>query len=187
MVSLIFLGIAILCALISRILLLIAAINISVGWAFGVFLPFGPLFFRLNYPEEARSSYLFRVATLACVLGFVIARPGMSLSTYHPRSTASFPRQSTKTVGYAIEKPGTSKKLTTTPTPAPTPTLEQRRVANTTELERLRGVEAELKLRKRDLLHSDTEGNRVYAIDLAAYNEALAKATAEKNALASAK
>jgi hypothetical protein len=65
--------------------------------------------------------------------------------------------------------------------------LEQRRAANATELERLRGIEAELKLRKRDLLHSDTEGNRIYAIDLAAYNEALAKATTEKNALATAK
>ena len=86
-----------------------------------------------------------------------------------------------------MEKPGTSKKVTGTPTPAPTPTLDQRRAANATELERLRGVEAELKLRKRDLLHSDSEGNRIYAIDLASYNEALAKATAEKNALASAK
>jgi hypothetical protein len=60
MVSLVFLGLAIVCALISRILLLIAAINISAGWAFGVFLPFGPLFFRLNYPEAARNSFLFR-------------------------------------------------------------------------------------------------------------------------------
>ena len=65
--------------------------------------------------------------------------------------------------------------------------MDQRRAANATELERLLGVEAELKLRKRDLLHSDSEGNRIYAIDLASYNEALAKATAEKNALASAK
>ena len=86
-----------------------------------------------------------------------------------------------------MEKPGTSKKVTGTPTPAPTPTSEQRRTANAAELERLRGVEAELKLRKRDLLHSDTEGNRVHAIDLAAYNDALGKATAEKNALKPAK
>jgi len=64
MVSLVFLGLAIVCALISRILLLIAAIDISAWWALGVFLPFGPLFFRLNYPEQARNSYLFRVATL---------------------------------------------------------------------------------------------------------------------------
>ena len=86
-----------------------------------------------------------------------------------------------------MEKPGTSKKGAETPTPAPTPTLDRRRAANASELERLLGVEAELKLRKRDLLHSDSEGNRIYAIDLASYNEALAKATGEKNALASAK
>jgi hypothetical protein len=181
MLSLVFLGLAIVCALISRILLLIAAINISTGWAFGVFLPFGPLFFRLNYPEEARSSYLFRVATLLCIFCFVVARPGLNFSTYHDHRTTAFPRQSTKTVGYAMEK-GNKKA-----TPAPTPTVEERRVANTAELQRLRGVEAALKLRKRDLLHSDTEGNRVYAIDLAAYNEALGKATAEKTALAGTK
>ena len=86
-----------------------------------------------------------------------------------------------------MEKPGTSKKGAGTPTPAPAPTLDRRRAANATELERLRGVEAELKLRKRDLLHSDSEGNRIYAIDLASYNEALAKATAEKTALAATK
>ena len=185
MVSLIFLGLAIVCALVSRILLVTAAIKISTGWAFGVFLPFGPLFFRLNYPEQARNSYFFRVATLLCVFGFVISQPRMMLHMPKFHSTAASPRLSKQTVGYAMEKSGT--KVTGTPTPAPTPTLEQRRVANATELERLRGVEAELKLRKRDLLHSDTEGNRVYAIDLAAYNEALAKATTEKNALAAAK
>ena len=187
MVALVFLGLAIICALVSRILLLIAAINISAGWAFGVFLPFGPLFFRLNYPEEARNSYLFRVATLLCVFGFVIYQPRMTLHLpgMHPMATS--PRVSKQTVGYAMEKPDTSKKVTGTPTQAPTPALEERRAANATELERLRGVEAELKLRKRDLLHSDTEGNRIYTIDLAAYNDALAKATAEKNTLATTK
>ena len=185
MVSLVFLGLAILCALISRILLVTAAVKISAGWAFGVFLPFGPLFFRLNYPEAARNSYLFRVATLLCVFGVVISQPRMMLHTPKIHPTAASPRLSKQTVGYAMEKPGT--KVAITPTPAPTPALEQRRAANTTELERLRGVESELKLRKRDLLHSDTEGNRVYAIDLASYNEALAKATTEKNALAGVK
>jgi hypothetical protein len=187
MIALVFLGLAILCALISRILLVTAAIKISAGWAFGVFLPFGPLFFRLNYPEEARSSYLFRVATLACFFGFIIYEPRITshLSKIHP--TSASPRLSKQTVGYAMEKPGTSSEATGTAAPAPTPTWAERRTANATELERLRGVEAELKLRKRDLLHSDTEGNRVYAVDLAAYNEALTKATAEKNALATAK
>jgi len=187
MVSLVFLGLAILCALTSRILLVTAAIKISTGWAFGVFLPFGPLFFRLNYPDEARNSYIFRVATLACFFGFIIYEPRVTshFSKIHPRSGS--PRLSKQTVGYATEKPGTSSKATGTVPPAPTPTLAERRTANATELDRLRGVQAELKLRKRDLLHSDTEGNRVYAVDLASYNEALAKATTEKNALAAAK
>jgi hypothetical protein len=180
MVSLVFLGLAIVCALMSRILLVTAAINISAGWAFGVFLPFGPLFFRLNYPEAARNSFLFRVATLLCVFGFVVSQPRMTLHMPKIHPTATSPRVSKQTVGYAMEKPGTSKQV------AGTPTLDQQRAANATELERLRGVEAELKLRKRDLLHSDSEGNRIYAIDLASYNEALGKATAEKNALAAA-
>src|SRR5438552_3935427 len=158
MVSLIFLGLAIVCALISRILLLIAAIDISAWWAVGVFLPFGPLFFRLNYPEQARNSYLFRVATLLCGFGFVVMRPGLSLGMHNSHRTTSFPQQPIKTVGYAMEKPVPSRKPIVAP--APTPTLEQRYATNAVELERLRGIEAELKLRKRDLLHSDTEGNR---------------------------
>jgi hypothetical protein len=183
-VSLVFLGLAIVCALISRILLLIAAINISGWWALGVFLPFGPLFFRLNYPEQARNSYLFRVATLLCIFGFVVMRPGLSLSTHRGHRTASSPQRSKQPVGYAMEKPGSLKMAKVAARVMPS--LEQRRAANLAELERLRGVDAEIKLRKRDLLHSDTEGNRVYTIDFAAYSDALAKATAEKNALAAA-
>src|SRR6516162_6076096 len=113
MVSFVFLGLAIVCALTSRILLLIAAINISTGWAIGVFLPFGPLFFRLNYPEEARNSYLFRVATLLCVFGFVIYQPRMTSHLPGMRPTTASPRLSKQTTGYAMEKPGT--KVTGTP------------------------------------------------------------------------
>src|SRR5690349_13554460 len=177
MVSLVFLGLAILCALISRILLVTAAVKISTGWAFGVFLPFGPLFFRLSYPDEARNSYIFRVATLACFFGFIIYQPRTIWNLPGMHARLASPRASKQTVGYAMEKPGSSKKVTATPPPPPTPTLAERRAANAAELERLRGVEAELKLRKRDLLHSDTEGNRIYTIDLAAYTDALAKAT----------
>jgi hypothetical protein len=184
MVSLVFLGLAIVCALISRILLLIAAIDISVWWALGVFLPFGPLFFRLNYPEQARNSFLFRVGTLLCIFGFVVMRPGLSLSMHNGHRTTSIPQRPNQPVGYAMKKRSLRRRRRLLP---------RRRhqawssVANLAELERLHGVEAELKLRKRDLLHSDTEGNRLYAIDFASYNDALAKATAEKNALAAAK
>jgi hypothetical protein len=184
-VSLVFLGLAIVCALISRILLVIAAINISGWWALGVFLPFGPLFFRLNYPEQARNSYLFRVATLLCIFGFVVTGPGLRLSMHQGDHTTSSPQWPKQPVGYAMEKPGSLKSANVAA--RVTPSLEQRRAANLAELERLRGVDAELKLRKRDLLHSDIEGNRVYTIDFAACSDALAKATAEKNALAGAK
>jgi len=150
------------------------------------FLPFGPLFFRLNYPEQARDSYLFRIGTLLCIFGFVVMRPGWSLSTHNGHRTTSFPQRPNQPVGYAMEKPAPPKK--TSPAVAvPTLTLDERRATNAKELERLQGMEEQLKLRRRDLLHSDTEGNRLYAIDLASYNDALAKATTEKNALASAK
>src|SRR5436305_1954668 len=165
MVSLVFLGLAIVCALISRILLLIAAIDISAWWALGVFLPFGPLFFRLNYPEQARNSYLFRVATLLCIFGFVVMRPRLNFSPRRSHRTTSFASPAKQTVGCAMEKPVPSKK--TNPAAAePTLTLDQRHATNAKELERLHGVEEQLKLRKRDLLHSDTEGNRLYTIDL---------------------
>src|SRR6184192_4435924 len=118
MVSLVFLSLAIVCALISRILLLIAAIDISAWWALGVFLPFGPLFFRLNYPEQARNSYLFRVATLLCIFGFVVMRPGLNFSPRGSHRTASSP-QAKQTVGYAMEKPVPSKKTTIAAAVAP--------------------------------------------------------------------
>jgi len=48
MIALVCLGGAVICALIARVLLLIAALEISVWWAIGVFLPFGPTLFRLS-------------------------------------------------------------------------------------------------------------------------------------------
>ena len=117
--------------------------------------------------------------------GFVVMRPGLNFSLRGGHRTTSLVPQAKQTVGYAIEKPVTSKKPS--PSVAPTLTLDQRRATNAKELERLHEVEEQPKLRKRDLLHSDTEGNRLYAIDLASYNDALAKATAEENTLASTK
>src|SRR5437763_15232993 len=104
MVSLVFLGLAIVCALISRILLLIAAGDISAWWALGVFLPFGPLFFRLNYPEQARTSYLFRVATLLCSFGFVVTRPGSNINARGSLRTTSLAPEAKQARGYAIEQ-----------------------------------------------------------------------------------
>jgi hypothetical protein len=64
-----------------------------------------------------------------------------------------------------------------------TPGVEERRTANTREFERLRAWSDALRLRKRDLLHSDTEGNRAYELELAQYNAALEKANTERSAL----
>jgi hypothetical protein len=63
------------------------------------------------------------------------------------------------------------------------PDLEERRASITREAERLRVWNQALHLRKRDLLHSDTEGNRLYQIELAQYTDALQKAEAERAAV----
>ena len=183
MLPFIFLGAAVILSLISRGLLLVAAINISVWWALGIFLPFGPTFFRLNYPEEAKRSMWLRIAALPCFGAYLLMGPGQAMKAPKWRSLDAGP-SSAHLVHYALEKPATppSKNLAT-PTPVPTPSLEERRAVSAQELESLQKRAEQLRLRKRDLLHSDKEGNRVYAIDLSEYNEALAKATAEKNAL----
>src|SRR5439155_977660 len=83
------------------------------------------------YPEQARNSYLFRVATLLCIFGFVVMRPGLSLSMHDGHPTASSPQRSKQPVGYAMEKPGSLKSAKVAA--RVTPSLEQRRVVNATE------------------------------------------------------
>jgi len=173
------LGTAVLCALISRVLLVIAAASINGWWTVGVLLPFGPVFFRLSYPDEARRSIHFRYATIACFAAYLIMGPGPTLGYHRHKDFKVTSVAANHTMGYATEK--------TQPTAAPTPSLELRRAVNAQDFESLRKWAEQLRLRKRDLLHSDTEGNRQYAVDLALYNDALAKATAEKNALDAAK
>ena len=168
------LGAGVLCASISRVLLFIAACRISFAWAIGVLLPFGPMFFRLSYPDEARTSAIFRLVTLPCIGGYLLMG-GISHSTLSAAHKDRF--SVTKLVHYGTEKPPA------TPVPAPTISIAERRIANQQELARLQKWNEELRLRKRDLLHSDVRGNREYVVDLALYNEALAKATIERNAL----
>ena len=182
MFGFVFLLIGLICAVISRILLLIAAIDVNVWWALGVFLPFGPLLFRLSYPDLARSSRIFRLATLPCFALFLILGPGpvytrhvnkTRLATAHPFS-------------YGLENHSFEKKSAGSSVQAVqlAPNIEERRAANANELERLAAWNEALRLKKRDLLHSDVEGNRAYEAELAQYNAALQKANAEKNALA---
>jgi hypothetical protein len=182
MTALVCLTIAIACALISRILLLIAALDISVWWAVGVFLPFGPSLFRLSYPDAARSSFIFRVATLLCFFLFVVFGPAAGLGpTYKPK-----PRQAEAGKGYASEIAKKFARFRASKAKADPLTLNDQRLANAREFERLNKWKEALQIQKRDLSQSDVEGNRAYAIDLEEYNSALAAATVEKQILATA-
>jgi hypothetical protein len=178
----VFLIIGLVCAIISRILLFIAALDVSIWWALGVFLPFGPLLFRLNYPDLARSSMMFRFATLPCFFLYFIIGPGLA---YRHHLSKVIELGSAQPVHYGLEVPGRSRKGKNSAGPIveTAPSLEERRAANFREFQRLRAWSEALKLRKRDLLHSDVEGNRIYNLELAEYNAALGKANAERSAI----
>src|SRR5437762_12573493 len=62
--------------LIGRILLMNAAFGVSVWWGLGIFLPFGPLLFRLSYPDLAPMSRTFRLFAMPCILAYFVLRPG---------------------------------------------------------------------------------------------------------------
>ena len=161
-------------------MLVVAAARISIGWTIGVLLPFGPTFFRLKYPDEARDSMWFRYATLIFAAGFFwAAQDSNGLAYYKRRMPRPQPPKETQPTGYAMEK--------LPPTPAATPTLDERRAANEKTFEKLRWQNEALQLRKRDLLLSDVQGNRQYVVDLALYNQALTQAAAERQALSQEK
>jgi hypothetical protein len=177
--AIVLLAIAVLCALISRALLVIAAASIGGWWVLGVLLPFGPLFFRLSYPDEARRSVHFRYATLVCFAAYLIIGPAPTFGFRRHKDFKVTSPELRPAMGYATEKKAAK--------PVATPSLELRRAVNAQDFESLRKWAEQLRLRKRDLLHSDTEGNRQYAADLALYSDALAKANAERAALDAAK
>ena len=174
MAALVSLAIGLLCSLIGRILLIRAAFGVSIWWGLGLFLPFGPLFFRLSYPDLAPLSRTFRLIALPCILAYFVLRPGPLSGSDFDKFFKHKPVASAPANHYGFEK--ISKAIAA-------PSLEQRRAINATELERLTAWSQALRLKKRDLLHSDTQGNIAYNAEVAEYNAALVKATAEKNAL----
>ncbi|HEV3393490.1 MAG TPA: hypothetical protein VG103_08295 [Chthoniobacterales bacterium] len=171
MVSFVFLAVGIICILIGRILLIRAAFGVSVGWGLGIFLPFGPMLFRISYPDLAPWSRTFRLIALPCILAYFVFRPGPPNydKFFKQKSVPSAPADH-----YGLEK--ISKVVAA-------PNLEKRREANEKEFARLAAWSQSLKLKKRDLLNSDVQGNVFYEGELSQYNEALAKATAEKQVL----
>ncbi len=200
MLPLVFLSLALASALISRFLLVKAAFGIGPWWGLGVFLPFGPMLFRLNYPEEVKQARILGFATLGLTFAYVIASPQLLPSTHvglvksggtvkgkwHFQLGSYLFGHSKPSIGSNIFDPSRPVD-TTAPKPAPTPSLEERREKNSKELADLRAWNEKLRLKKRDLLHSDAEGNRMYAIEVDSYNAALTKASADRAALAGAK
>jgi hypothetical protein len=168
--GLIFLGIGVVCALIGRILLIGAAFGVSAWWGLGVFLPFGPLLFRLNHPDVAPISRYFRLAVFPCLLAYFLLQPGGFSKLHRHEALKSAQSPAAPANHYGLEKVTGSM-------------LEQRRTANNREFQRLAEWSEALHLKKRDILHSDAHGNIAYQAELMQYNAALAKATAEKNAL----
>jgi len=186
MLPLVLLSLALASALISRFLLIKAAFGISPWWGLGVLLPFGPTVFRLSYPDEARNAWRFGLATLALFFFYLLSSPqlGFKTRTGFFRNLSWFHK--TPKIGQNIFDPSKPVDLTA-PKPAPTPSLEERREKISKELADLRAWNERLHLKKRDLLHSDSEGNRMYAIEVDSYNAALAKASADRAALTGAK
>jgi hypothetical protein len=169
--AVVFLVVALVCILVSRILLIRAAFGTSVGWGLGIFLPFGPTLFRLSYPNLAPWSRTFRLIALPCVLAYFIFRPG--LPNYDRFFTKkSGPSAPANHYGLGIISKGVAA-----------PTLEKRREANDKEFARLASWSQSLKLKKRDLLNSDVQGNVFYEGELSQYNEALTKASVDKQKL----
>ncbi len=174
MAALIFLAIGLLCILIGRFLLIRAAFGISIWWGLGIFLPFGPLLFRLNYPDLAPLSKTFRLVALPCILAYFVLRPGAMSGSQFDKFFKHKEVPSGPANHYGLEK---------APQKGPVPSLVNRRLANNRELERLNAWSAALRLKKRDLLRSDVAGNEAYMVELTQYNAALKKATDERNSL----
>ncbi|MEP6604372.1 MAG: hypothetical protein ABJB69_10540 [Spartobacteria bacterium] len=183
MLALICLGIGLLCALFARALLTVAAFGVSFWWGLGIFLPLGPVVFRMTYPDQSHGSRMFGFATLPCFFLFIALGGFKSAPDYHFDLFRMQQAAAAKPARYAIEKrPAPQPKVA--PSADPQVSLDERRLVNAKEFDHLRARNEELRMRKRDLLRSDVEGNRNYVVDLALYNQALAKATDEKTALA---
>src|SRR5262249_23387477 len=104
MAGLVCLGLGIVFALISRGLLLAAAFSISYWWGIGVLLPFGPLLFRLSYPEQAARARIFGLLSLPCYLGFFTFGSGFgALSSLGKDPVENEFATTSKPVGYAME------------------------------------------------------------------------------------
>lgn len=174
MVALIFLAAGVLLMMIGRILLISAAFGVSIWWGLGIFLPFGPMIFRMNYPDLAPMSRTFRLFSLPCLLAYFVLGPGTLPGSHRADFFKQKQVPSVPANYYGLEK--ISK-------PSASSNLDEKRAANAKEIERLTAWAEKLHVTQRDLLRSDVEGNRAFNAEVAEYNAALAKATAEQKSI----
>ena len=184
MVGVVLIIIGIVCLIVSRLILVRAAFEVSVWWGLIVFLPFGPWLFLSCYPDLDDRYGRLRIAAFVCVV------LGLSLTGVLPLPHRMTQVLVTRAVDWFCDasKAMSAKGNDNSSRPLATvaPDLQTRSSVNVREFQRLRACGEALRLRKRDLLNSDTEHNQAYTADLALYNDALAKATAERDALAAA-
>ncbi len=184
----VFLLLAALCGLVSRCLLIKAAWCVSKRWRFGIFLPFGPYFFRRQYPEDVQRARMFQLAAIPFVFIYVLVSPELIPDTRVKFVRVGPPGQEKHALsvgGHVFSFGGKVAEPTMKPQQVETVSTEERRVAHEREMKRLAEWSDALRIRRRDLLKSDVEGARAYDRDATAYNAALAKATAENATLAS--
>src|SRR5689334_24860842 len=111
---------AVICALIGRILLIGGAFSVSIWWGVGVLLPFGPLLFRLSHPDVAPTSRYFRLAVLPCLFAYFVFQPNGLSNLRRLEVLKSSKEAAAPTNHYAMQSMAQ-------------PTAEQRREANQRE------------------------------------------------------
>ena len=185
----VFLLLAVLCSLISRCLLIKAAWSVSVRWGIGIFLPFGPYFFRRQFPEDVHRARMFQLAAIPLVFAYVLLSPELIPDTRVAFVRVGPPGQEklALSLGGHLFGGGGATTSGTIPSQPQQPTVspEERRLSHQREMKRLAEWSEALRIRRRDLLKSDVEGARAYDRDAIAYNAALAKANEESMALGS--
>ena len=125
-----FLAAALLTSLIGRALLVKAAFGVNAGWGLTVmFVPFGPLFFRMNYREQAYPTRYWRMATGPLLLLFFLdGGSAASLQSLTQFGKSETTEASSDDTHFHLPVPGKLIALAfaqaapaTTPTPTTTP------------------------------------------------------------------
>lgn len=209
--AIVFLAAALACALIGRILLVNKAFGVSTLWGFTVvFVPFGPLLFRMNYRELAYPSRYWRMATAPLFLLFIfnggnasvrqsfedfMKKPAAEVAsagdtdfqlpeTMPGSASTSAPAAESPTVPTATPSKGVAAALAAMPAAPRVLSLAERMEANRQEFERLADWYTNLKNERGYLRKGDFAAVEAYNAETARYQMALQLAKTEQADLA---